>query len=264
MSDPTHELGDLSTTEVEALSADAAPVMLLPVGSTEAHGPHLPLATDLIIARETARRAAAALAASEVTALVLPPLAYAVTEFVGAFAGTISVRADTVRRLIEEIAASLFRQGVEVIALVNGHVEPEHARMLKHVARDVTAAGDGALLFPDQRLPPTVERLGEEFARGGGHAGGYETSLVMAAAPDLVDDEARRALATNFVDIAARIKDGARDAVEAGGPEAYFGDPAAASVAEGERLYFVLSGMVVDAVRAARPPAGATDGATDG
>lgn len=249
---PTHELASLSTTELAALLDDEPPVLLLPVGSTEAHGPHLPLATDVIIARETARRAADALADRDVTALILPPFAYAVTEFVAAFPGTISVRAETVRTLIEEVVASLFGQGFPMVSLVNGHVEPEHARMLKHVARDVTARGDGVLLFPDQRLPPTVSELGEEFARGGGHAGGYETSLVLAAAPDLVDDAARAALPANFIDIAAKLREGARDAAEAGGPEAYFGDPAGATAAEGERLYGVLAQMVVEAVLAAR------------
>lgn len=249
--DATHELAALSTTELAALAEDAPPALLLPVGSTEAHGPHLPLATDVIIARETARRAAAALADRDRTALVLPPLAYAVTEFVAAHPGTISVRAATVRTLIEEIVRSLFGQGFPLVVLVNGHVEPEHARMLKHVARDVTAAGEGTLVFPDQRLPPTVERLGEEFGRGGGHAGGYETSLVLAARPELVDDAARAALRPNLVDIGARLRDGARDAAEAGGPDAWFGDPAGATAEEGERLYDVLAGMVVDAVLAA-------------
>src|SRR5690606_1515011 len=144
----TYEFAALSTTELAALMEDEPPILLLPVGSTEAHGPHLPLATDVLIAQETARRAAGELAAREVTALVLPPLAYAVTEFVAAFRGTISVRAETVRTLLEEIARSLFGQGFPLVVLVNGHVEPEHARMLKHVARDVTAASAGVLLFP--------------------------------------------------------------------------------------------------------------------
>lgn len=247
----TYEFAALSTTELAALMEDEPPILLLPVGSTEAHGPHLPLSTDVLIAQETARRAAGELAAREVTALVLPPLAYAVTEFVAAFRGTISVRAETVRTLLEEIARSLFGQGFPLVVLVNGHVEPEHARMLKHVARDVTAASAGVLLFPDQRLPPTVERLGEEYSRGGGHAGGYETSLVLAARADLVDDATRASLPANFVDLAARIREGAADAVAAGGKDAYFGDPAGATAAEGDRLYGVLAEMVADAALAA-------------
>ncbi len=248
-----HAAGDSlarrSTVGVAAArDRDGTRAVILPIGSTEAHGPHLPLATDVIIAEETASRAARLLAARGAPALVLPSLAYALTEFVGDFPGTISVSAETVGRLIMEIAASTFRQGFPVIALVNGHLEPEHARMLRRTAKAITATGAGVAVFPDQRFPPTVERLGEEFGRGGGHAGGYETSLVLAAAPDLVDEDARRALDPNFVDIAARIDDGARNAVEAGGPHAYFGDPAGASAVEGNRLYDVLASMVADAV----------------
>jgi creatinine amidohydrolase len=116
------------------------------------------------------------------------------------------------------------------------------------VARETTAAGPGIVLFPDARLPPAVERLGPEFGRGGAHGGGYETSLVLAAAPHLVRDDVRLGLAPNFVDIAERIRGGARTAAEAGGTRAYFGDPAAASAAEGERLFGVLAAVVADAV----------------
>lgn len=249
-------LGSQTTRAVQAALAAGTAVALLPVGSTEAHGPHLPLATDVVIAEETARRAAHRLAELGIGAFVLPPLPYAVTEFVRAFAGTISVRAETVARLLEEIADSLFRQGFRVLVLVNGHLEPEHARMLRHVARDVTARGGGTVLFPDQRLPPVVQQLGPEFAQGGGHAGGYETSLVLAAAPRLVDGDARRDLRPLRIDLAERIRAGATDAAAAGGPDAYFGDPAAASAAEGERLFEVLAQMVADAARSAvLPPA---------
>ena len=241
-------LGHLSTTEVDGRITAGATVALLPVGSTEAHGPHLPLATDVVIAEEAALRAADRLAEAGTAALVLPPIPYAVTEFVSSFRGTVSVRAGTVAALIEEIAGSLFKQGVRTLVLVNGHLEPEHARMLKEVAHAINARGEGRAIFPDQRRPPTVSRLGEEFGRGGGHAGGYETSLVMAARPELVGEETRRALRANFVDIAERIRGGATDAVSAGGDEAYFGDPANASVEEGDRLYDVLASMIRDAV----------------
>lgn len=243
-----HALAARSTVEAAALLARGDAVLILPVGSTEAHGPHLPLATDVVIAEAAADRAAARIAARGGVVAVLPTLAYAVCEFVGEFAGTISVRADTVRRLIEDIAASVFAQGARTLVLANGHLEPEHGRMLKEVAAAITAGGAGRCLFPDQRRPPTVALLGEEFGQGGGHAGGFETSLVLAARPDLVDERARAALAPNRVDIAARMRDGARTASEAGGPEAWFGDPAGATAAEGERLLDVIAAMIEDAV----------------
>ncbi|MBK6941801.1 MAG: creatininase family protein [Planctomycetes bacterium] len=243
------DLARATTTDVDAIAPQVR-AALLPLGSTEAHGPHLPLSTDVIIATTTATRAAARLTRAGVGTLVLPAIPYAVTEFLKPFRGTISVRAQTIGALIDEIADSVFAQGVRVLALVNGHLEPEHGRMLKECARRITATGRGIAVFPDQRRPPTVAQLGEEFGRGGGHAGGFETSLVLAAAPELVKDE-RRSLAANFADLAQRMKDGAADAIAAGGARAYFGDPAGATAEEGDRLYDVMATMVSDAVVAA-------------
>lgn len=237
-----------ATTEEIASRLGVGAVALLPCGSTEAHGPHLPLATDVVIARGIARRAADRLRARGVDAIVLPPLAYSVTEFVRAFAGTISVKAATIGALIEEICESALHQGVRVVALVNGHLEPDHARMLKDVAARVSAKGRGAVIFPDYRRPPTVAALGREFGEGGGHGGGYETALVLAEEPSLVKDDVRASLPANRVDIAEKIRAGAGDARAAGGARAYFGDPAAATAAEGERLYAVLAEFVDRAV----------------
>lgn len=247
----TLDLARATTVEVAEFFRRGGRTALLPLGSTEAHGPHLPLATDVVIAVELARRSGAALAARGIEAALLPPLSYAVTEFVGSFPGTLSVPAAAVAGLIDEIAAACFRQGYRVLALINGHLEPEHARMLKDAAARITAAGAGVAVFPDYRRLPVGAELGEEFGRGGGHGGGYETSLVLAAEPSLVRDPVRARLAPNFVDIAERLRGGARTAVEAGGPEAYFGDPAGASAAEGERLYGVLAPFVAEAVAAA-------------
>lgn len=246
------DLTQATTADVEAI-APRLRAALLPLGSTEAHGPHLPLSTDVIIATTTATRAATRLSAAGVGTVVLPAIPYAVTEFLKPFRGTISVRAQTIGALIDEIADSVFAQGITVLALVNGHLEPEHARMLKECARRITATGRGIAVFPDQRRPPTVDQLGEEFGRGGGHAGGFETSLVLAAAPDRVRAE-RLTLEPNFVDLAQRMKDGAGDAIAAGGARAYFGDPARATAAEGDRLYDVMATMVADAVVAALRP----------
>ena len=65
--------------------ADAGAVALLPVGSTEAHGPHLPLNVDVIIAEEVCRRTAQRLSPQPV--VIFPPVAYGLTDFAAAFAG---------------------------------------------------------------------------------------------------------------------------------------------------------------------------------
>src|ERR1051325_10051533 len=97
----------------EALKRGA--VMILPVGSTEAHGPHLPLATDVIISEEMSRRAARTLTARGVEAFVLPPLSCSVTDFSAGFAGTISIRKETAVALTRDICASLYGQGARLV-----------------------------------------------------------------------------------------------------------------------------------------------------
>ena len=78
-------------------------VAILPIGSTEAHGPHLPLATDVIISEEMSRRAAEKLSARGIEALVLPPVSYSVTDFSSDFAGTISIKRETAAAVIERV-----------------------------------------------------------------------------------------------------------------------------------------------------------------
>src|ERR1044072_1753565 len=90
-------------------------IAILPIGSTEAHGPHLPLSTDVIIAEEMARRAAEKLIAQGLDTLVLPPLSYSVTNFSADFTGTISIRKATATALIRDICVALYQQGARLI-----------------------------------------------------------------------------------------------------------------------------------------------------
>jgi creatinine amidohydrolase len=90
--------------------------------------------------------------------------------------------------------------------------------------------------------------LTEEFRRGDCHAGSYETSLVLAARPELVREDVRQQLEPVPISIADKIREGARTFHEAGGLEAYFGDPRAASREEGEATYNALAEMIVTSV----------------
>lgn len=238
------------TTEEAATALGAGTVLLLPIGSLEAHGPHLPLETDVIIAVETARRAGGLLLARGIPALLLPPLAYATAECARSFPGTASVPPETITAQIGAIARALAPAAGPLLCLVNAHLEPAHLQALRAAVAE--AAGSGArIVFPDQTRRPHVEALGEEFRRGGGHAGGYETSLVIAAG-GRVDEGVRRGLPANPVDLASALRNGPADFRAVGGGRAYFGDPAGASREEGERLYSVLAAVIVDAAAAAQ------------
>jgi creatinine amidohydrolase len=223
-------------------------VAILPVGSTEAHGPHLPLATDVIISEEMSVRAAEKLTARGLDTLVLPAIAYSVTDFSSDFPGTISIRKETAVALINDICVSLYRQGARLVAIANSHLEPEHVASINEAIEDVRQQTGRVVAFPDKRSRRWAEKLPEEFRRGDCHAGSYETSLVMAARPELVREEIRRSLERVPISIAEKIKQGAHTFTQAGGVGAYFGDPAAASREEGEATYEVLSDMIVTAV----------------
>ncbi|MEK6323641.1 MAG: creatininase family protein [Acidobacteriota bacterium] len=223
-------------------------VAILPVGATEAHGPHLPLATDVIISEEMSHRAAEKLNAKGVEALVLPAVAYSVTDFSADFPGTISIKKETAVALIHDICVALYEQGARLVAIANSHLEPEHVDSINKAIEKVMQKTGRAIAFPDKRRRRWAEKLTEEFRRGDCHAGSYETSLVMAARPELVREDIRKSLERVPISIAEKITEGARTFTEAGGAEAYFGDPRAASREEGEATYEALSDMIVSSV----------------
>lgn len=235
----------LSWPRVKALAGSGA-LALVPIGSTEAHGPHLPLSVDVVIAEEVCRRAAARLGRDVV---VFPAVAYALTDFAAPFPGTVTLPGDVARALLQGVFGGVAQAGFGLVGVVNHHLEPAHFRVVHEAAKATQAAHPSCRVrVVDHRRAPTGPLLGDEFMHGGSHAGRYETSLMLAAAPQLVDEAARRALPSLEVDLPGAIKAGAKDFLEAGGPDAYFGAPAEASVEEGERLFGILVEATVAAL----------------
>jgi creatinine amidohydrolase len=227
--------------------------VILPVGATEAHGPHLPLGTDVIIAEAMANAGAKALEARGVKTLVAPALAYTSAGYAAGFAGTVSVRPETATALVVDIVESLARHGLRQLAIANAHLEPAHIASL-HAA--VTALeGVAAVVFPDVTRKPWALRLSDEFKSGACHAGQYEGSIVLAERPELVRQAIAATLPDNPASLSRAIRDGKTTFEEAGGPRAYFGSPAGASVAEGLATLEVLGQILADAVLSAGAPA---------
>lgn len=242
-----HRLGELTFEELDRLDKTRT-VAIVPVGATEAHGPHLPLATDVIIAEAMAREGAAQLDERGVTCLITPPVAYTSAGYAAGFPGTISIRPETVTALLGDVIDSLARHGIGVVALANAHLEPAHIGSL-HAA--VEQAAGCKVVFPDVTRKPWALRLTEEFKSGACHAGQYEGSVVLAERADLVRRDTMAGLPPNPSSLSAAIRAGKHTFQEAGGPRAYFGYPAAATAEEGASTVALLGSILAEAVLAA-------------
>jgi len=246
---PVHELAQLTWEEVRDLDREHT-LVVLPVGAIEAHGPHLPLDTDVVIATAMARAGARKLAARGRVVVILPALAYTAASFGAAFHGTLSISAITVTALMVDVARSLSDQGFPLLALANVHLDPEHLTALNEAVKLARADRLLPIVFPDLTRKPWSTRLGDEFRSGACHAGQFESSIVIAERPDSVRDKIRASLARNPSSLSEAIKAGKRTFEAAGGPRAYFGDPAAATADEGARLIDALGSILEEAVSA--------------
>jgi creatinine amidohydrolase len=242
---------ELAYTRIQdVLESPRTPVLLFPVGSTEPHGPHSPLATDPIISLGICERVAAALTDDpELVPLILPTLSYAVTRYTAGFAGAIHVGEETLQAMIVDVCTSLAGSGFPHVVIVNNHFEPEHVQTLH---RSIDALRDHGVYvgYLDLTRRERARRLTEEFKRGECHAGRYETSLVLAQAPELVDREAMSSLPEVPVSLPTVIAAGLKDFREMGLVDAYCGAPAEATVEEGEAVYETLVEMTVEIARA--------------
>jgi creatinine amidohydrolase len=233
-------LAELTSTRLEQLR-ERRPVALWPVGAVEPHGPHAPLGTDTLISVGMCERAAERL--TDPPAVVLPPLPLGVTRYGAAFAGVIGIGEATLRAIVLDVAAAVAAQGFRRLVVVNNHFEPEQVATLRD------AAAEAGALYLDLVRRRNAQRLGDEFRRGSCHAGRYETSLVLADAPQLVDREAMAELPAFELDMPAAIAAGRTDFVAMGMERAYCGAPAEASAEEGRATFETLTELLVELVR---------------
>jgi creatinine amidohydrolase len=231
-------------------AAGPGSVAILPVGAIEAHGPHLPLETDVIIAQAMARTGAARLAARGLRVLVLPPLTYTSAGFARGFPGTLSLRPETVVATVVDIADSLRQHGYTVLAIANAHLDPDHLASIEAAVNQIRGGLRLRVAFPNLVIKPWALRLSDEFKSGACHAGQFETSIVLAERPDLVREATMAALPPNPASLSRAIREGKMEFEEAGGPRAYFGYPAQATAEEGRATIEALGAILDEAVQA--------------
>jgi creatinine amidohydrolase len=225
-------LAEMTWPEVQEATQDMKAVALVPLGATEAHGPHLPLATATYIAIDAAKRAARKLKTHGVRAIVFPNISYSVCERSADFPGTLSLSRPTALAFLKEVARNAARN-FRAVAFVNTHLDAAHLEVLKQVADESKKAGVSAC-FVDLTRKRWSQQLGEAFQKGD-HAGAFETSAMMALNRLLVREHERISIPP-MEGLAAAMKKGAKTFKEAGGEDAYFGDPGAASSEDGENI----------------------------
>jgi len=238
---------NLNWKDLAALLQKGDLLLLLPMGSTESHGPHAPLSTDALISTEVCLRSARALAEKEHRALVLPALTYAVTECARNFPGTISISPEVDSGMISDICLSLIRQGMPRICLFNSHFEPAHVQCIYDAIVRVEKATGVRVAFTDVTRKKYSSQLPAAFRRGETHADRYETSAIMAIDPSLIDEDRRKALPCLPISLVDKLfKEKLSDFLEFGMMESYCGDPASATTEEGELILETLSRLVVE------------------
>ena len=191
------------------------PLLLVPLGSTEQHGPHLALSTDTVIAEELCRR----MAVERARLVIAPALAIGASGEHAGFAGTLSIGTTALASVVSEVVRSA-RGSFAGVVVVNGHGgNGEALAIAAHTAED---DGDALLV-----LHPT-------FPGGDAHAGRTETSLLLALDASLVrKDEVMAGNTTPLSQIATELRSRGVAAVS---PTGVLGDPTGASAAEGAAL----------------------------
>jgi len=244
-------LAEITTRELAARFAAGPVVALLPVGSVEPHGPHLPLATDTLIGERVAKEAVLLLAERGIDAVIAPSFAYGVTDFAKGFAGAVSLPREALVAALGAVAAALLAAGFAHVGLISNHLEPAHDEAVR-----ASVAALGARASVTSPLTRRHARtLSDEFKSGACHAGRYETSLVLSARPDLVREDLARGLPALGLSLSDGIRAGIATFAELGMADAYTGAPADASREEGDDLARRLAhAVVIEVSEALRSP----------
>lgn len=227
--------------QIEAAAAQKAPV-LFPLAVMEAHGPHLPTATDMYLSLQFCRALQRALQEQGIVSIIAPPFYWGINTSTTVFAGSFAVKPETMTAVLADSLGCLHQWGFDKIFLLNHHGDYLHNKAILEAARQSFAKGIGAYFVAPDYFVKSVRLTGTEpyiLTYPGAafdltaeymdiHAGAVETSAMMKDFPELVDEDKARALPpshTTLEDFKIWIRDLA--AVREITPQAYLGEPAA-------------------------------------
>ena len=188
MNNTTVLWSELTAPELNTLATQGACV-LVPVGSTEQHGPHLVTGTDSILASEVCKRAALAMHADGHPCVVAPPLWFGLADHHVDLGGTFTLSLATYSAVLADICASIRGAGFSDIVLVNGH--GGNMAALTAIANDM-AVRSGLLVYSTTYFIEAAAQINDllETQSGLQHAGEAETSMIWAISPQMVRTDA--------------------------------------------------------------------------
>lgn len=253
----SYEIAELTWEELDT-ATDETSTLLLPVGSTEQHGPHLPLGVDTYMPEAVCRQIA-----ERSPCLLAPAIPYGVSPHHTFKPGTVTVESETFRRYVRDVCVSAGEWGIENVLLVNGHYlvqDPE----LEIVVRDLRA--DHGMRGFHVPLVSLFADVASEIRESelSFHASEFETSMMLALFPELVEMERARATAgpdeslplTDYDALGENEVGWALSAEEMDEltPTGNLGDPTAASAEAGEALVERVVSKSVELVEALEGP----------
>lgn len=235
---PSMDLRDATWTDVRDCETDLA---VVPVGSTEQHGPHAPLGTDVITAEAVTD---AGLEKTDLEVVRAPAIPIGIAEEHRQFPGTMWVSEDTFRKYVRESIESLAHHGLERVLVVNGHGGNVDA--LREVGGRLTRSGDA------YAVPFTWFEAVGEHASDMGHGGPLETALLRHWAPNLVREDRLEEAQEGRADGWGEWKSHANLAYDAAEftENGVVGDPEAGDEARGEELLELAGESLADLLEA--------------
>lgn len=272
-----HRLERMTWSEVDAALADGVDTVLLPFGSIEQHGHHLPLDTDCFIARELSERAAAHAASEGMRLFVAPTVNVTLSWYHMQFAGTMRLTTPTFLAVFRDICDSLFHHGIKTVVIVNGHGGNVAA---------LTVAVNAYFETTGRRLPVAnwlelSSDVAGELDTPATHAEEAETSLALALGQRVLMEHATR----DAFDRSKAVKDaalpwttfGRYDAHHTGpsvivpmdmlrdiAPSGVIGDATAARLETGQKILDVVVPRLAQVAREYAAATSAKDDATAG
>jgi len=240
--EPESATADIGPSTSPSIGSASPWCLLVPLGATEQHGPHLPVATDTIIAHEWARAAARFIDG----VVVAPPLPYGSSGEHQAFAGTISIGQDALNAVLVEIARSV-RSDYQEVVFVSGH--GGNVPVLQPVVEQLRFEGQSVewvspRWHSDDIDDPALLQLIDA------HAGHSETSLMLYLRPELVRPfENVTGNSRPLADLMPILRSDGLAAVSESG---VLGNPSAASRSHGETLFLALVMSLVRTLRQLR------------